>query len=259
MSLARGLVAQYEVVYAIILRETRTRFGAHHLGYLWAFIEPLLWIATFYAMFAIVNRTPPHGMDIVTYLTTGIVPFKLFRETTGRSINAISANKALLFYPQIRPLDLVFARTILETATYFMVFAVILLGVGIVRGELVIDNLIYVFVGMLLAALLGSTFGLTLCALSTYSNSVERLASPLLRPLFWVSGLFFTANDLPTQAREILIWNPVLHTVELVRDGWFVSYEARHLNLQYVCLWILVLGFIGLTLERVARRRLEVT
>jgi len=34
----RGLVVQGEVIHALILRETRTRFGAYQLGYLWALL-----------------------------------------------------------------------------------------------------------------------------------------------------------------------------------------------------------------------------
>ena len=56
-----------------------------------------------------------------------------------------------------------------------------------------------------------------------------------------------------------LLWNPVLHCVELVRDGWFPSYHAEHLDLPYVVFWILGFAYAGLVLERLARRRLELT
>ena len=46
----RGSLTQLQVVHALLLRETKTRFGANQLGYLWALIEPSLVIA----MFAIV-------------------------------------------------------------------------------------------------------------------------------------------------------------------------------------------------------------
>ena len=46
MSFLYGLVRQGEVVHAVLLLETRTRFGAYSLGYLWALIEPTLFIST---------------------------------------------------------------------------------------------------------------------------------------------------------------------------------------------------------------------
>ena len=59
MNAMRGVLPQLEVIQALILRETRTRFGDHQLGFLWAFIEPLLWILMFYGMYALMGRQPP--------------------------------------------------------------------------------------------------------------------------------------------------------------------------------------------------------
>ncbi len=78
----------------------------------------------------------------------------------------------------------------------------------------------------------------------------------MMRPMFFISGLFFTANELPAQVREILLWNPVLHAVEMVRDGWFNTYHAHYLNVSYLMLWIIGFAYAGLVLERLARRRL---
>src|SRR5690606_26323539 len=112
--------------------------------------------------------------------------------------------------------------------------------------------------GMLLGCLFGTALGLVLCTLSILSNAVDRLRGPLFRPVFWMSGLFFTAESLPTNVRDFMLWNPVLHCVELVRDGWFPSYQARHASIPYVLACIVVLLFAGLTLERVVRSKVEV-
>jgi capsular polysaccharide transport system permease protein len=111
-----------------------------------------------------------------------------------------------------------------------------------------------------LAAGLGASLGLLLCAANVYNNVVERLLGPLLtRPLFWVSGVFFSVESLPTSAREVLAYNPLLHVIDLIRDGVFPGYEARHVNAWYPVAWVLVLAFLGLTLERAARRRLQLS
>ncbi|MDJ0761652.1 MAG: ABC transporter permease [Myxococcota bacterium] len=259
MTFARGLYAQLQVIHAILLREVMTRFGAYQLGYLWALIEPLLWLLTFAVMFFLVNRQIPDGMDLIGFLTTGIFPYMIFRQTVDRSMTAIAANKALLFYPQIRPLDLVIARCTLEIATLVTVFVLILAFNSLFNVPLVIDNLLLVMAGLAMAGMLGAVLGLTISALSVYSNIVERIIGPLLRPLFWISGLFFTANELPTAVRKIFLWNPVLHTVELTRDGVFTQYDSREVDIGYLAMCILVFAFLGLALERMARRRLDVT
>ena len=114
---ASAVLGQLEVLHALVLRETRTRFGEHQLGYLWALLEPLLWIGTFWAMYWLLSRSAPDGMELVAFLTTALAPYLLFRHVYSRAATAIGSNRGLLFYPQIQPLDLVWARTVLEFAT----------------------------------------------------------------------------------------------------------------------------------------------
>lgn len=256
---AIGLGVELRIVHALILRETRTRFGRNQLGYLWAFAEPLIWIGTFAGMFYFLGRLTPAGMDSIGFLATGIVTFSIFRTCVDRSMTAIDGNKALLFYPQVRPLDLIAARATLELVTLATVLAIVLCINSVFLGRFEIDNLLLMMGGVLFAGLLGSALGLVAASGAVFSPLVERSTGPLMRPLFWISGLFFCADDIPASAREIMLYNPIFHVIEMVRDGWYLSYTARYINILYPAGWLLGLAFIGLPLERAARRRLELT
>lgn len=250
---------QLRVVGAVALRETRTRFGGHALGYVWALAEPLFWVLTFFGLFTLLDRRAPDRLDIIAFLTTGIVTYELVIKTSDRVSSAISANKALLFYPQVQTLDLVFARIALELATYVVVMTAILGANAMWRGELAIASLLQVMIGLSLSALLGGALGLVLCCLQLVFPTVERMKGPLMKPLFWTSGLFFTAHMLPYRVREILMWNPIFHCIELVRGGWFSGYRDEHASVVYVVAWVVGLWFAGLTMERAVRHRIEVT
>ena len=41
-SLRRSLAIQSRIVRALLLREILTRFGRHNIGFLWLFVEPML-------------------------------------------------------------------------------------------------------------------------------------------------------------------------------------------------------------------------
>ena len=255
----RGLMVQLQVVHALVLREIKTRFGLHRLGYLWALAEPILWIVTFAGIYYVLGRTSAAGPGVFSFLATGFTPFLLFRYTSGRNASAVQANQGLLFYPQIRPLDLAIARTLLEFATYCVVFVVLMLSAAVIEGQLSLHNPLQVLMALMLASVLGAGLGMIFCALSMYSNVFERLFGPLFRPLFWASGLFYSVNSLPKAARDILLYNPLLHIVELVRDGCYAGYHSPYVSAWYPGVWALLLLFFGLTLERAARRRIQLT
>lgn len=257
-TLWRGLVVQKRVVTGVFLRETRTRFGRQKLGYLWAFLEPVLFIGTFYLAFRIGGKSMPVGMDIVTFITTGLVPFQMFRSVVGRAMTAASANQALLTYPQVRYLDLHLARLLLEFVTFSVVFVVILGAHSMLFAPVIqIADLLSVLQGMIACGLMGAGVGLVLSSATILWPSMAQIQSALMRPLFWVSGVFFTANDLPVVARDVLMWNPVLHGVELIRDGFFVAYSAEHLDSGYLISWVVGSLAAGLLAEKLTRQRLN--
>lgn len=254
----RGSLTQLQVVHALLLRETKTRFGITRLGYLWALIEPALWIATFAGFYSTFGHMTTPGQNIVAFITCGIMPFSLFRDMTSRCMVAISSNAGLLFYPQVRPLDLVIARVVLETATSIVVFGLFLGGVGLWTGSLVVESWLEMLGGLLLAAGLGSSFGLLLCAASVFNDNVERLLPAVLRPMIWFSAVFHPVEGVPPTFRSVLLWNPLVYATEMVRDGCFPGYNSAYVDPWYPLACILVMAFAGLTLERAARRRMEV-
>lgn len=256
---ARGLLVQIHVINALILRETRTRFGQSQLGYLWALIEPMLWIATMAGMYALGGSTGKTGMTMVGFIGTGIVTYELFRNCQARVMVAVSSNMPLLFYPQVQPVDMMLSRVLLEYATWFSVFTIILGGEALLRGEFTVDDPLLVMNGLLLAGALGGSLGSVLCSLSAYSASIDRIANAALRPLMFASGTFFAFEDVPQQVAAYLVYNPVLHVVEAVRDGWYPSYTATRTTPWYPLAWTIGLAFLALALERVVRPKLQVT
>lgn len=255
--LTKGFFAQLHVINALILRETRTRFGKHSLGYIWAFLPPLTQIGLFLFMFSFGGRTPPSKMDPMGFLCTGFLTYFVFTGTLGKAQSAVQSNLALLYFPQVHPLDLVAARCLLESVTLTMVFFFLMLLNTLYTQHLPLDSALQTLSGLGLAAMLGTAIGLCFSSICLVIPTFEHLISPILRPLFWISGLFFSTHELPGYLREIFLWNPVLHVVEITRDGWYKSYDSVYFSYNYVLMWILGAAFCGLSFERLTRRKIR--
>ena len=195
----------------------------------------------------------------MSFFATGIITFILFRSTVTHCMASIFVNKPLYFYPQVRPLNIALARSLLELATLVIVFVGVLSANGLYQGEFRIDNLVRVIVALLLAWLLGVGLGLFAMGMTVYTTAVERIVPLLMRPMIFISGVFYTAGELPAQIREVLLFNPVLQTVELLRDGWFREFHSNYFDMGYVVGWILLFAYLGLLFERFARRRMQLT
>ena len=248
---------QARVVSALILRELRTRFGREQLGYIWAVLEPSIYVAVFGLIFTLAGRPAPAGMPTVVFLITGIVPFLLFRNTMTRSISAILSNRPLLTFPMVTPLDLVVGRAILESATMFLVFIVMVLGAMAIGQQVRIENALLVLAALICIAMMGFGVGAFLGSFAIMFPSIERLLpSFIIRPLFFTSGLFFTASMVPEEFRHIVLLNPLLHGSELIRSGFFFEFESEHGQWSYILPWTVVDVFLGLVAQRALKRRI---
>jgi tetratricopeptide (TPR) repeat protein len=70
------LKTQARVIHALIIRETRTRFGDSRLGYGWALIEPILHITLLWVMFSLLmHGTPPIGTHFFLFYYTGLIRY----------------------------------------------------------------------------------------------------------------------------------------------------------------------------------------
>ena len=96
LSLRGALSVQGRVLYALILREALGKYGKSKLGYLWAFIEPLIQILVLVLVFSELGRESPVGGDLAWFFVTGIVPWFLYHNISHRLSGALGANQALM-------------------------------------------------------------------------------------------------------------------------------------------------------------------
>jgi capsular polysaccharide transport system permease protein len=254
---ASALAIQGRVLLAIMLRETTTRFGRTRFGYAWALVEPIAHVATLLTIFTLLRRAAPIGNDLSLFFTTGIVPWLMFVNITSRTMKAVDANGALLSYPQVLPIDIMVGRALLESGTLIAVFAILLIGLGALGSATVPGDFLDLAGALACVTVFATGLGLLNGVVVSLLPSYEKLYSAVTRPLYFVSGIFFTADAIPSPLREWMVLNPVLHMIEWTRSGYFQHYDGTHLDRGYAVAIAAVLLFLGLAAERVARDRLR--
>lgn len=207
------------VIGALILRETAARFGRSAGGYAWALAEPVGGIVLLSVAFAFIAPKPPLGPSFMLFYATGIIPFMMYNSITVALMAALAANRGLMIYPVVRPLDLLLARATLEALTQTLVAVLILVPLVLVAPtppEIVADRIV---AGLALAFALGLGVGTFNAAIAGLWPTWRQIWSILNRPLFVLSGILFTTRSLPSGLRDLLAWNPVTHAIETLREG----------------------------------------
>ncbi|KEQ12194.1 ABC transporter permease [Endozoicomonas numazuensis] len=250
------LKIQIAVLHALLIRELKTRFGAYRLGIAWAFIEPLLQIAVFMGLFYFGGRSSVGGLEIPLFLATGIAPFLYFKKVIMQSMSAVNANKNLLIYRQVRVFDTFLTRFALEFVTSFIVLVVIILITWWVGYKVsLVNSLIFIYAYILLS-IIAFGLGLIFGVINTLYPEPGKFIPALLRPLMFISGTFFSINELPANAQELLLWNPLIHVFEFMRSSFSYDYDTSLLSLEYLELWALASLTLGLLMLRANWRKM---
>ena len=251
-----AFTVQCRVLHALILRELKSRYGSRRLGFMWALIEPLIFISIFVAGFQLLGRQSQGGIPVPLFFVAGFSPFFVFRDIFGEVMSGTKGHQSLLMFPQVTRIDLLLSKLILAALVSVVVFLTLLIGLYFFGFAFRVENALGVMIGFTMMVLLGFGLGLVLGAFSIRYEFIQSLSQPLLgRPLFLTSGVFFSASMLPPVVREIALYNPLLHCIELIRASLFENFESRYVDLTYVMVFTLVLISFGLMLLMVFERQ----
>ena len=226
--------------------------------YFWALAEPIVHVAILSWLYIAMMRQPLAGLSITLFFLTGIVPYFVYDKTATRLAGSINANRALLHLALVKHVDVVLGRALLELATMLVVF--LLLMIGMFAFEQLHNTLLQPLIiaqAILLLWLVGIGVGATNAVLNSLFKSWDIIFRMVTRPLWLLSGVFFMAERLPTQMREFMSYNPILHGVELFRSGIFPGYGRSFIDMNYLIGWAVCSITFGFAFERVMRRRIS--
>lgn len=225
---------QRDVIHALVVREMKTRFGKWRLGYAWVLLEPSLHMMVLVAIFSLIRNDFYPGIPTALFMLSGIAPFLCFSHCFGKGLAAIEPNRGLFNYRQLRPFDAVLTRVMLEFAIYLVALTA-LLGVLAWFGiSARFNNFLLLVVVNILFFCFCLGLSLALCVVGEKLPEVAKMSPIIIRPLYFLSGVFFSLDQIPKEYHPYLVWNPLLHVIELTREGLFVEYHGAFGNLNYL-------------------------
>ena len=253
-SLRRSWSIQRRVIWALVLREMMTRYGRHNIGFFWLFVEPMLFTLGVTAIWTASRSVHGSDLPIVAFAITGYSSVLLWRNMPARCIGALEPNLSLLYHRNVRPIDIYAARLVLEGAGATMSFVFLVIFFSFIGWLEMPEDVLQIAFGWLMLAWFGIGLALFLGALSEVSETIEKVWHPMSYLLFPLSGAAFLVSALPKPAQDFVLWLPMVHGVEYVREGYFGSRITAHYDLTYMATVNLALTILGLAqLRKVSR------
>lgn len=256
MSVLDALVEKKHVMTAVILRDMRSRFFNHGLGFLVVSLWPLAHMIILLGIYTVMGRKTAYGESLNIFIVTGLIPTLAYMYVARFMSVSLLMNRSMLAFPVVTVVDILMARAFLEiiaAALTLCFMFIILIAVGDNPFPTDPFEAVYAYLATLLLAI-GNGF---LVGVITMFVPLLAMAFALLMIVVYIaSGTLFVSASLPEPIAYVLSWNPVFHSVEWMRLAYYPGYSDKWLDKTYLISYGAVTLCIGLLLERMLRMKM---
>jgi capsular polysaccharide transport system permease protein len=234
---------------ALFLRELGMRITTSKSGLFWTFFEPFMQVLIFTLIHAVAFDVKS-SYDYAIFTAVNFTAYSLFKNIVLKSMTAFSANKALFIYKQVKPVDTVIARAMVElfiTGVVILIFVLIGLYFGY---DLTVKNFPMVMLGLFWIMLFSISLGILLAVGNMFYPSIGRIIGIGMMFLMFGSAVFYSLERIPPQIAKLLLYNPVTHFMEMIHGWYFYELDDRFVNYSYMAIWTMATLFFGLWLYR---------
>jgi capsular polysaccharide transport system permease protein len=236
---------------ALFLREALTRIVSRRAAWFWLIAEPCFHIGYLMVLYTVVRIRTIGGIDTAVWIMVGLLAFLMFQRTGSQVSSAIESNQALFAYRQVKPIDTVLVRGMLEAFVMIISFTVLLCCAGMCGYNVVPVDPLGVMVALTGLWLLGMGWGLITSVAVALVPELGKVLKIVMRPLYFISGVLHPIAAVPLPYRDWLLFNPIVHGLEAARLGFAPTYHAvEEMSVSYLYGCALVSVFFGLSLHR---------
>lgn len=194
--------------------EIKARHAGSVLGLAWLILSPLLFLAFYSAVYLVIFRIRPNGMDSFSYvchIMAGLLPFLSISESLGSATQAISSNREI-FKNTVFPPDMLVTRTVIAAHVQLIVGLTMLIVLVICRDGIHLTFLLIpILLGFQIMFLVGICWLLSLVSL--VFRDIQSILVFATMALMVSSPIAYTASMVPDGLKYFLWLNPFSHFI----------------------------------------------
>lgn len=233
-------------------RDLKSRYTGSFGGALWGVLQPLMTVAVFYIIFAVVLkvRVPELARDsgYFFYLLAGLLPWMGMSEGLSRAVGSLVAQEQFI-QKLVFPVEIIPATVIVSSLiTQLVGMGVLLLLLG-VAGLIHPAGLIFLPLVLLMQLVLCLGLGLLAAILTVHVKDLAQLAPVTLQIFLYLTPILYPKSMVPAAYHPLYLLNPFA--------GFIETYQALLLGLPVglgsilsMIAWTLVAGVGGALLFR---------
>lgn len=216
----------------------------NYLSYLWWIVEPVIHMATYYIVFALLLSRGGEGY--VYMLLVGLVPWLWFAKTINQGANSLIEGRFLMNQVSIPKLffPLVFVTQCgVKQVMVYTILLLFLLLAGIEVTRFWFASAAVMFVQLLFMIPVTCMVAVAVA----FVRDMRFVIPTAIQFLFFTSGVFFSFDQVSSEYKTIFLVNPMAGLIDAYRDtllykSWPDWWYLTGVSIFSLVLWLLVIA-----------------
>tara|TARA_X000000950_G_C13904216_1_gene656135 strand:- start:240 stop:1043 length:804 start_codon:yes stop_codon:yes gene_type:complete len=232
------------IIYELAKRDFQRQYQGSYLGFVWMFLQPLVFISVLYTVFSLGFRINESTyMPFSLYLIIGMICWMYFAENFSANCGIIKNHSFLVKKVDFRLsiLPLVKMSSSLIPHLVLLVTVICFAWYHGYSPSLYTLQIFYYFLAMFLL-LLG--LGWMTSSTSIFVKDVSKVVNMLVQFGFWLTPLFWNIQMIPLTYQWIVKLNPVYYIVTGYRDSIVSRIPFWERPDETIYFWLVTLFFL---------------
>lgn len=221
----------WELIWALALKELRIRYKRSALGFLWALLNPLLMLVILTVVFSTIARLSVDKYAV--FLISALLPWTFFSQTLSYSTESLVGNGELLKKVRVDKTVFPFAAVVSNLINFLLSLVPLALILIVLRFPF---HWTWIYLPVPLVGLVLFTTGCSLfcAAANVFFRDVSHIVQIVLMGWFYLSPIIYPLEFIPQRYRLLLRLNPlvyILHGFRLaIYSGQLPSVQSAMLS-----------------------------
>ncbi|MDR0614408.1 MAG: ABC transporter permease [Lactobacillales bacterium] len=250
ISLIKEIIDNRKLLFQFSLNDFRARFAGNMLGILWAFIQPVVTVVTYWFVFSVVfkSRLIDGKYPFIAFLVMGLIPWFYFSDVLGSGTGVFCEYnylvKKVVFNVKLLPTMKMISNLFMHSF-FFLVGVVICACNGFFPTFHLFQIFYYCF--CLTIFLTGITW--ITSSIQPFLPDINQFIAVIMQALMWSTPIMYSISSFPDHPKIVFLLklNPLYYVVTGYResvfgDGWFWQHPKETLYFWGVNLLLLFVG-----------------
>lgn len=198
----------WELIWALALKELRIRYKRSALGFLWALLNPLLMLVILTVVFSTIVRLSVDKYAV--FLISALLPWTFFSQTLSYSTESLIGNGELLKKVRVDKTIFPFAAVVSNLINFLLSLVPLALILVVLRFPF---HWTWIYLPVPLVGLVLFTAGCSLfcAAANVFFRDVGHIVQIVLTGWFYLSPVIYSLDFIPERYRLLLRLNPMVY------------------------------------------------